>query len=564
MTLVDRLAMLPVTGSFFSPSLTAVSDEPSATETIGPAVPEGVQSTAEETIEAVGPVLGLVINVLVAVGIALAVVVVVALVARLVLHRRPEVFRRMLRLLVPIAAVLSFLGARIAVSVSDQTESWVWIVGFVLLIGLAASVAWLAMRILGIVERQVLAKYGSDGIDDRRDRKVQTQMRLIKRILVAVIVVIAIAAVLLSIPSVRALGAGILASAGLISVVAGLAVQSTLTNVFAGVQLAFTDAARVGDVVQVDDVFGNIEDITLSYVVVKIWDGRRVIYPSSYFTTTPFENWTRTGSALSGTIEFDLDWRVPMQPLRARLLALLESTELWDGRDASMQVTDAVGGMARIRAVVSARNSGDLWDLRCLVREDLVAFVHADHPEALYAVRFNDHDDEDDAADTDTAAEADTATAPSAEETSRPAPASGRDASTDARSMPRIPTGTTGEVPRPGTSDEDAGTPATRRQPTVPGARGSATAPAEPTTDTGSDREVTGSVPLTVSSEHSSVFTGSISAIERNRDLAGPGDDVYEDRRRQQAENTGELDTVDEEQPDEDAEKPEKPETTER
>ena len=522
MTLVDRLSALPSSGTV-STLLTAATEEPSSSETLGPTVPQGVQSTGEETIEAVGPVLGLVINVLVAVGIALAVVVAIALVARLVLHRRPETFRRMLRLLVPIAAVLSFLAARIAVSISDQTESWVWMVGFALLIGLAASVAWLAMRILGIVERQVLSKYGSDGIDDRRDRKVQTQMRLIKRILVAVIIVIAISAVLLSIPSVRALGAGILASAGLISVVAGLAVQSTLTNVFAGVQLAFTDAARVGDVVQVDDVFGNIEDITLSYVVVKIWDGRRVIYPSSYFTTTPFENWTRTGSALSGTIEFDLDWQVPMQPLRARLLALLESTDLWDGRDASMQVTDAVGGMARVRAVVSARNSGDLWDLRCLVREDLVAFIHADHPEALYAVRYNDNDDEDELVEvspTDGGV-ADSATAPSSDP---------RDESTDARSMPRIPSGTTGEVPRPGKA------PATQPQPTVPGAE---------STDTEVHRESTGSVPLTVSSEHSSVFTGSISAIERNRDLAGPGDDVYEDRKRQQAESTGELDVVD-------------------
>ncbi|WBL20355.1 mechanosensitive ion channel family protein [Citricoccus sp. NR2] len=528
MTLVDRLSALPSSGTV-STLLTAATEEPSSSETLGPTVPQGVQSTGEETIEAVGPVLGLVINVLVAVGIALAVVMVIALVARVVLHRRPETFPRMLRLLVPIAAVLSFLAARIAVSISDQTESWVWMVGFAMLIGLAASVAWLAMRILGIVERQVLSKYGSDGIDDRRDRKVQTQMRLIKRILVAVIIVIAISAVLLSIPSVRALGAGILASAGLISVVAGLAVQSTLTNVFAGVQLAFTDAARVGDVVQVDDVFGNIEDITLSYVVVKIWDGRRVIYPSSYFTTTPFENWTRTGSALSGTIEFDLDWQVPMQPLRARLLALLESTDLWDGRDASMQVTDAVGGMVRVRAVVSARNSGDLWDLRCLVREDLVAFIHADYPEALYAVRYNDNDkdkdnDDEDELDevspTDGGGVADSATAPSSDP---------RDESTDARSMPRIPSGTTGEVPGPGEA------PATQPQPTVPGAESA---------DTEAPRESTGSVPLTVSSEHSSVFTGSISAIERNRDLAGPGDDVYEDRKRQQAESTGELDVV--------------------
>lgn len=489
---------MPIGLSLFTNPIVAATMEPSDAESTGPAVPEGVTNTGEDTIEAVGPVLGLVINVVLGVAIALAVVAVITVVAKLVLHRKHDLFSRLFRLLVPVALVLSFMAARIAVGISDESENWVWLVGFVFLIGLAGSVAWLAMRILNIVETQVLAKYGSDGVDDRRGRKVKTQMQLIKRILVAVIIVLAISAVLLTIPAVRALGAGILASAGLISVVAGLAVQSTLVNVFAGVQLAFTDAIRVGDVVIMDDTYGTIEDITLSYVVLKIWDGRRVIYPSSHFTTTSFENWTRVGTALSGTVEIETDWRVPLDAVRARLKALLESTPLWNGQDAAIQVTEALDGKMKMWIVVSANNAGDLWDLRCLAREDLVTYIQAEHPEAVYAVRLRNENG--------VAPALASVGAESADSERRATDASGADSAPNQA-------------------------PETRPQPTVPGAE----TPAESKTD---------SVPLAKSGEDSSVFTGSIAAIERNREMAGPGDEAFEDRKRQQAESTGELDEI--------------------
>ena len=180
---------------------------------------------------------------------------------------------------------------------------------------------------------------------------------------------------LMTFPAVRALGASVLASAGIISVIAALAAQSTLGNLFAGLQLAFSDAVRVDDVVVVEDEWGRIEELTLTYVAVQIWDDRRLILPTSYFTTKPFQNWTRTGSAVLGTAEIDVDWSAPVEPLRAELRAVCEGTELWDGRVCVLQVTDAIGGMIRLRALVSANDAGALWDLRCLVRERLVAWV---------------------------------------------------------------------------------------------------------------------------------------------------------------------------------------------
>ena len=170
-----------------------------------------------------------------------------------------------------------------------------------------------------MIEAGILGRYQETGVEHRRERRIRTQTILIRRILNAVIVVVAVAVVLLGVPEVRSLGAGLLASAGVISVIAGLAVQSTLTNVFAGFQLAFTDAIRVGDVVDTEGVFGTVEEITLSNVVLKLWDGRRMVYPSSHFTTQPFENWTRVGAEVSGVVELDVDWRVPMDALRARL-----------------------------------------------------------------------------------------------------------------------------------------------------------------------------------------------------------------------------------------------------
>jgi hypothetical protein len=160
-----------------------------------------------------------------------------------------------------------------------------------------------------------------------------------------------------------------------------------LGNMLAGLQIAFGKSLRLDDVVVVEGEWGRIEEITLTYVVVRIWDDRRLIMPTSYFTTKPFENWTRTSAALTGTVELDVDWAVPMPRLRAKLTAVLEDNPLWDERTNVLQVTDAVGGAIRVRALVSAHDAPTLWDLRCAVRESLVTWLREQHGEALPRVR---------------------------------------------------------------------------------------------------------------------------------------------------------------------------------
>jgi small-conductance mechanosensitive channel len=256
-----------------------------------------------------------------------------------------------------------------------------------LVIGIIAASAWLVADLLLVVEDVAFTRWRTDVPDNMKARKVRTQVLILRRVTVAAIVVVALGAALMTFPAVRAVGASVLASAGLISVVAAVAAQSTLGNLFAGVQLAFSDAVRIDDVVVVEGEWGKIEELTLTYVVLQIWDDRRLILPTTYFTTKPFENWTRTGSAVLGTAEVDVDWSVPVEALRTEVRAVCEGTDLWDGRVCVLQVTDAVGGNVRLRALVSAHDAAALWDLRCLVRERLVAYVWENHQAALPRVR---------------------------------------------------------------------------------------------------------------------------------------------------------------------------------
>jgi hypothetical protein len=277
--------------------------------------------------------------------------------------------RTPVRLLLVLVVVTGLLEAAIGVG------SWRVPVVHALGLALIATVGWLAAVAVSVVADAAQARYDVDVSDNRQARRVRTQISLLRRLAVVVIGVLAVAAMLLTFPAARAAGASILASAGIISIVAGLAAQTSLANVFAGLQLAFTDAIRVDDVVVVEEEWGRIEEVTLTYVVVHVWDDRRLVLPSTYFTTTPFANWTRTGSALLGTVEFDVDWAVPLDRMRGELQRLLDGHPLWDGRTGALQVTDAVGSAVRARVLVSAGNAGDLWDLRCQVREGLVRWL---------------------------------------------------------------------------------------------------------------------------------------------------------------------------------------------
>jgi hypothetical protein len=256
-----------------------------------------------------------------------------------------------------------------------------------LVIAVIATFAWLIGALVLVLEDAALSRWRTDVPDNLKRRRFKTQVVILRRVTVATIVVLTLGVVLMTFPGIRALGASVLASAGLISVIAALAAQSTLGNVFAGLQLAFSDAVRVDDVVVVEGEWGRIEELTLTYVAVQIWDDRRLILPTSYFTTKPFQNWTRTGSAVLGTAEIDVDWSAEVEPIRAELRAICGASELWDGRVCVLQVTEAVGGTVRLRALVSANDAPALWDLRCLVRERLVAYVWQQQRDAVPRMR---------------------------------------------------------------------------------------------------------------------------------------------------------------------------------
>ncbi|GGN83480.1 mechanosensitive ion channel protein MscS [Actinoplanes lobatus] len=257
----------------------------------------------------------------------------------------------------------------------------------VLVLFCIGAIAWLVGATLLVLEDMALARWRTDVPDNRKRRRIKTQVVMLRRVTVAGIVVLTIGIMLMTFPDVRALGASLLASAGVISVVAALAAQSTLGNMFAGLQLAFSDAIRVDDVVVVEQEWGRIEEITLTYVVVQIWDDRRLIMPTSYFTTKPFQNWTRTGSAVLGTAEIDVDWAIPVESVRGALQRVCKGSDLWDGRVCVLQVTEAIDGRVRLRALVSANDAAALWDLRCLVRERLVGWIWQHQREALPRVR---------------------------------------------------------------------------------------------------------------------------------------------------------------------------------
>ncbi|HYZ66968.1 MAG TPA: mechanosensitive ion channel domain-containing protein [Mycobacterium sp.] len=281
-----------------------------------------------------------------------------------------------------VRASLMVVAASIAVQrTSSGADKWRGWVDHTLLILMIAALTWLLVNLVMVAERRMISVYagGDDEITDadRRWRRIRTQVTVLRRLAIAIVVVLGVAAILTTFPSFSDIGTTVFASAGVLSVVAGLAAQTSLGAVFAGMQIAFSGAIRVGDVVELEEGrwWGRIEEITLTYVVVRLWDERRLVLPCTYFTTTPFENWTRNATEIMGAVEFDVDFSVPFHDMRAELDRLLADSEQWDGRRGVLQVTDAVGGVVRVRIVVSAPNAGALFDLRCAVREGMVDWV---------------------------------------------------------------------------------------------------------------------------------------------------------------------------------------------
>ena len=294
----------------------------------------------------------------------------------------------------PFRATLMAIGANIALAATVAADTaWRPRVDHVLHIVIIATVTWLVASLVMVAERRAVARltFGDDQLTGghRRQRRIQTQVMTLRRLAIVIIVVLGAAAALMTFPGFTQIGTTLFASAGVLSVVAGLAAQTSLGSVFAGMQISFSDAIRVGDIVVLEGEYGRIDEITLTYVVVQIWDQRRLVLPTTYFTTNPFENWTRNATELFGTVEMDVDFTVPIEEMRAELQRLLTANKLWDGRASSLRVTDAVGGYLRVRPTVSAADADSLFLLRCAVREGLIGWLQRTYPEALPRFRVD-------------------------------------------------------------------------------------------------------------------------------------------------------------------------------
>ncbi|MFF1877756.1 mechanosensitive ion channel family protein [Leifsonia sp. NPDC058230] len=321
---------------------------------------------------------GLAVACIVAVIAAVVITAIVSIPFRAAARRQNWAKLLIKRVRIPFRIFLLVVVLWIAVAVAmppEVDEGWRQAIHHAFLIAAIATGVWFAAGLAVYVEDLGLARYRLDVPDNRYARKMRTQVLIIRRLTIVAAVVIGLGAVLLTFPALQAAGASLLASAGVIGIIAGVAAQSSLANLFAGIQIAFSDAIRLDDAVVVEQEWGTIEEITLTYVVVHIWDDRRLVLPSTYFTTKPFQNWTRQHSELLGSVEFDLDWRVSTGGMRSELNRILATTDLWDGRTSVLQVTDAVGGFVRVRVLVTAKDAPTLFDLRCLVRERLIDWM---------------------------------------------------------------------------------------------------------------------------------------------------------------------------------------------
>jgi small-conductance mechanosensitive channel len=245
------------------------------------------------------------------------------------------------------------------------------------------AVAWAIIASIGLYSDLVKRRYKLDTEDNLRARQVETRIDILGRTAVTLVIIVSFALAAMAFPSVRALGTTLLASAGVAGIVLGIAARPLFENIIAGVQLALAQPIRIDDVVIVEGEFGHIEQIAATFVVVRIWDNRRMVLPLTYFIEKPFQNWTRTGAALLGTVFLYVDYTLPVDELRQQLPKALEGDKKWDGAVQGVQVTDATASVVEIRVLVSARNAAELFDLRCNVREKLIAWLQATYPGSL-------------------------------------------------------------------------------------------------------------------------------------------------------------------------------------
>jgi small-conductance mechanosensitive channel len=254
---------------------------------------------------------------------------------------------------------------------------------------LTVTFSLILIRLINVLEDFLFLKYDLNKENNLKERKIRTQLQFIRKFIVSLIIIVTAAIILLSFESMRKIGAGLLTGVGIGGIIIGFAAQKSLGNLLAGFQIAFTQPIRIDDVLIVEGEWGRVEEITLTYVVVSIWDQRRLILPITYFIEKPFQNWTRVSADLLGTVFLYMDYTIPIEPLRQELTRLLTSNPLWDKRVNVVQVTDTnKDGSIEIRFLMSASNSSRAFDLRCNVREAMITFIQNNYPESLPKTRL--------------------------------------------------------------------------------------------------------------------------------------------------------------------------------
>lgn len=280
-----------------------------------------------------------------------------------------------------LALVVAFLSAALAASPATREQTafaqHAFAIAFVVLIG------WIALIAVDLAAALFLRRNRMDVADNLLARKHATQIRILQRAASVLVVLLTVAMALMTISQVRQWGVSLLAAGGAAGIIVGLALQPLLANLLAGLQIAATQPIRLEDQLLVEGEVGNVEEINATYVVVRLWDERRMVLPLTYFLQKPFQNWTRETAHQLGAVMLYVDFRTPVEPLRAKLAELLKASPLWDGRVSALQVTEMKERSLEIRALMSAANSGQLFDLRCAVREGLVAWLNERFPNAL-------------------------------------------------------------------------------------------------------------------------------------------------------------------------------------
>jgi len=287
----------------------------------------------------------------------------------------------------PASLILPLIALFLALPATSLPPGPMGIVRHIIALGMIASVAWLLIILIDVFEDVVADKYKIGVRDDLRARKIQTQIHVLRRTALVVSCIVAFSVMLMTFPSIRQFGISLFASAGIAGIIIGMAARPTLSSLLAGLQLALTEPIRLEDVVIVEGEWGWIEEITTTYVVVRIWDLRRLVVPISYFIEHPFQNWTRATADLLGTVFLYTDYTVPVEEIRQELHRILKTTDLWDGKAWGLQVTNASEHTMELRALMSAADSPTAWNLRCLVRERLITFLQQTYPQSLPRTR---------------------------------------------------------------------------------------------------------------------------------------------------------------------------------